>query len=62
MFSRLDQNTVAHRQIFLERYMQQLCTSTIIGTSGELRNFLDYELHLNEVTVTTSSTALNRVP
>lgn len=62
MCSRLDQNTVAHRQVFLERYMQQLCTSTIIGSSGALRNFLDYELHLNEITVTSSSTALNRVP
>uniref|UniRef100_A0A0P5LRA2 Sorting nexin-19 n=1 Tax=Daphnia magna TaxID=35525 RepID=A0A0P5LRA2_9CRUS len=61
-FSRLDQNTVAHRQIFLERYMQQLCTSPAIGMSAELRNFLDYELHLNEINVTPSSATLQRVP
>jgi hypothetical protein len=60
--SRLDQNTVAHRQVFLERYMQQLCNSPIIGMSAELRNFLDYELHLNEITVTPSNTTLQRVP
>ncbi|XP_057371399.1 sorting nexin-19-like [Daphnia carinata] len=61
-FSRLDQNTVAHRQIFLERFMQQLCTSPAIGMSRELRNFLDYELHLNEINVTPSSATLQRVP
>ncbi|KAI9564660.1 hypothetical protein GHT06_008401 [Daphnia sinensis] len=61
-FSRLDQNTVAHRQVFLERYMQQLCTSPVIGMSRELRNFLDYELHLNEINVTPSSATLQRVP
>jgi hypothetical protein len=42
--------------------MQQLCTSPIIGISGELRNFLDYELHLNEITVTPSNATLQRVP
>ncbi len=62
IYSRLDQSTVAHRQVFLERYMQQLCTSPSIGMSGELRNFLDYELHLNEISVTPSNAALQRVP
>jgi hypothetical protein len=59
-FSRLDQNTVAHRQIFLERYLQQLCRSNVIGTSTELRQFLDYELPLNDAIQTSFS--INRVP
>lgn len=59
-FSRLDQNTVAHRQIFLERYMQQLCRSTVIGTSTELRQFLEYELPMNDTSQISST--LNRVP
>lgn len=42
--------------------MQQLCNSPVIGVSGELRNFLDYELHLNEPNITTSNAAFNRVP
>lgn len=42
--------------------MQQLCTSPAIGMSAELRNFLDYELHLNEINVTPSSATLQRVP
>ena len=56
-FSRLDQNTVAHRQGFLERYMQQLVNCVVIRTCSEMRQFLDYELNVNE-----SSTQSLRVP
>lgn len=59
-FSRLDKNTVCHRRMFLERYLQQLCNSMYIGTSAVLRQFLDYESDLNEVTV--SNMASQRVP
>ena len=60
--SRLDQNTVAHRQGFLERYLQELVASPSLGISNELRQFLEYELHLNENNSAPSSAALQRVP
>jgi len=40
--------------------MQQLCRSNVIGTSTELRQFLDYELPLNDAIQTSFS--INRVP
>ena len=55
-YSRLDPNTVAHRQSFLERYMQQLINCVPIRICSELRQFLDYEVNLNE------STSSPRVP
>lgn len=50
IYSRLDHNTVAHRQSFLERYMQQLINCVAIRTCSELRLFLDYEVNFNEST------------
>lgn len=62
--SRQDPNTTLHRQTFLERYMSQLTSSVPIGTSAELRQFLDYELQLSEGTpsFSLSGAALQRVP
>ncbi len=41
--------------------MSHLAGSVPISTCAELRQFLDYELHLNEVSSAPSSAALQRV-
>ena len=61
--SRLDQNTVNHRRMFLERYMEQLCVTPATAASAELRLFLDYELpDGNKEAATPTTLAPQRVP